>query len=122
MGVVKQKQYDVLTNHLSVEDSPAELKKALQVLNDQFDSTARFTISSYWVSNNIPEINRKAAYSIFFTYYLNADTTKEYFSKLVPYEKTYKIEVFNGTPELDANLKEWEYSIENAIHKAHEKK
>ena len=118
--IIDQWQYDKATNHLSIEESPKELERALQLVKSQFDSTTKINISSYWVSNEEPEEtrNKVASYTIYFTYYLNADSSTEYYSKLVPYNSTYKVEVLNGNPELNAEVINWRQGIDNALQEA----
>ena len=118
--IINQWQYERATNHLSIEDSPNELERALQVVKSQFDSTINVNVSSYWVSNEEPEAakNRVASYAIYFTYYLNADSSREYFSKLVPQDNTYKVEVLNGNPKLDPEVNQWRQGVEEALQEA----
>lgn len=110
-------QYEKATNHLSIEDSPKEVERALQLMKGQFDSATIVNISSYWVSNEEPEAakNKIASYAIYFIYYLNADSSTEYYSKLEPYNNSYKIEVLNGNPDLNAEVSRWRQGIDKAL-------
>jgi hypothetical protein len=120
-SVVQQKikhwQYEANTNHLSIEDSPKELEKALHVIKNQFTSTTKLSVSSYRVSNeDIEEVrDRKASYAIYFTYYLNSNSTTEFYSKLIALDSTYKIEVLNGNPKLNPEVSYWRYGIDNEL-------
>ncbi|ANE50874.1 hypothetical protein [Flavisolibacter tropicus] len=105
------------SNYIAIKDIPKELNKALKVLNKHFDSTTKATALSYWVLNEETDSAKgdKWKFAIYFTYYLNGDSSREYFSKLIPQDSSYLLKVFNGSPEFDFELKQLRQKIDEPL-------